>query len=217
MKSKEVLEKLVENYDYEFDTNKGEGHSSNWYNVHINMLFYELCDIRDTLFLFKEVEKEWESRVESGAISFSRIRSIIYEALPYRVIMGLSKIFIGKQELSVEKTINVISQRDIYKLKNEVRTVVDNIRTYINGSQMIKIVAAYRDSFYGHLDDYCAMSDIRVAPGKTLERISISEIDMGIELIGNLFEACFGEKLEKIYCDIDRKEIVRMFFDTHST
>lgn len=124
MKRKEGLEGLVKNFDYELDKEEGVGHSNDWYNAHINMLYNELCEIRDALFVFGEVEKEWGKRTECKMISYSRIWSIIYNALLYKVIMGLSKILVGTKEFSLEKTINVISQRDVYKQKQEVRVAV---------------------------------------------------------------------------------------------
>lgn len=211
MKRKESLEKLIENFDYELDTNNENGHSDDWYNVHINMLYIELCDIRDTLFVFKEVEKEWEKRAEDKSISYSRIRTLIYEAMPYKVVMGLSKIFVGTQEASIEKAINVVSQRAFYQ-KKEVRLAIDNIREFLANSPMVKVVTTYRDSFFGHLDNYCAMSDIRIDVSLAMERISISEIDIGIELIERLYKECFGEELTKPHRDVTREDIINTFF-----
>lgn len=197
MKRKKEIEKLVTNFDHELDEETDVGHSNEWYDVHINMLYNELCEVRDTLFVFNEVDKEWERRAEHRRISYSRIRSIIYEALPYKVIMGLSKIFVGTKEFSIEKTINVISQRDIYKQKQGVKDSINNIREFLESSMMIKIVTVYRDKFFGHLDDFCAMSDIRISPADALSSISIEELDKGIDLVGNLYEECFGIKLKK--------------------
>ena len=81
MKRKKEIEKLVTNFDHELDKETDVGHSNEWYDVHINMLYNELCEVRDTLFVFNEVDKEWERRAEHRRISYSRIRSIIYEAL----------------------------------------------------------------------------------------------------------------------------------------
>lgn len=212
MKKKEGLEGLVKNFDYELDAEENAGHSSEWYNVHINMLFNELCEIRDTLFVFEEVEKEWEKRAEHKLISYSSIRSIIYNALPYKVIMGLSKIFVGTKEFSLEKTINVISQRDLYKQKQEVRMAVENIRYFLNNSIMVKNITEYRDNFFGHLDASCAMSDIRISPSEALKYISISEVDKGIELIGNLYEECFETKLKETHNNVKREDIIQTFF-----
>lgn len=68
MKNKEGLTGLVTCYDYELDKENEDGHSDDWYNVHINMLYNELCEVRDTLFVFEKVEEEWEKRVENKAI-----------------------------------------------------------------------------------------------------------------------------------------------------
>lgn len=211
MKRKESLEKLIVNFDYELDTNDEAGHSDDWYNVHINMLFIELCDIRDTLYVFKEVTKEWEKRAEEKAISYSHIRTLLYEALPYRVVLGLSKIFVGTQEASIEKAINVVSQKSFYQ-KKEVRLAIDNIREFLANSPMIKVVTTYRDCFFGHLDNYCAMSDIRIDTSLAMERISISEIDTGIELIGRLYKECFGKELTKPHRDVAGRDIENTFF-----
>ena len=212
MKRKEGLEGLVKNFDYELDNEEGIGHSNDWYNVHINMLYNELCEIRDTLFVFGEVEKEWEKRAEFKLISYSRVRSIIYNALPYKVIMGLSKIFVGTKEFSLEKTINVISQRDVYKQKKKVREAVENIRSFLNDSIMVKNVTEYRDNFFGHLDASCAMSDIRISPSEAMQYISISDVDKGIELIGNLYKECFGIELKETQNSIEIEDIIQTFF-----
>lgn len=214
MKRKDGLDGLVANYDYELDKEIDIGHSNDWYNVHINMLYNELCEIRDTLFVFDEVEKEWEKRVLVKSISYSRIRSIIYNALPYKIIMGLSKIFVGTKEFSLEKTINVISQRDMYKQKQEVRIAVEDIRCFLKNSIMVKNVTEYRDNFFGHLDASCAMSDIRISPSEALHNIAIREVDKGIDLIGNLYKVCFGENLKKPHDNVAIEDIIQTFFWT---
>lgn len=212
MKRKEGLEGLVRNFDFELDKENDNGHSVEWYNVHISMLYNELCEIRDTLFVFREVEKEWDKRAKDKSISYSGIRSIIYNALPYRIIMGLSKIFVGTKEFSLEKTINVISQRDEYKQTEEVRIVVKNIQDFLKNSEMVKNVTEYRDNFFAHLDASCAMSDIRIAPSEAMQHISISEVEKGIELIGILYKECFKTKLKEVYNNIEVGDIIQTFF-----
>lgn len=44
MKRKDGLDGLVTNYDYELDKEIDIGYSNEWYNVHINMLYNELCE-----------------------------------------------------------------------------------------------------------------------------------------------------------------------------
>ncbi len=141
MKRKEGLDGLVKNFDYELDVEENVGHSSDWYNAHINMLYIELCEISDTIFVFREVEKELKKRMDDRTIGYTRawLRRIIYDALPYRIIMGLSKIFVGSKEFSLEKTINVISQRDVYKQKSEVRKAVQDIRCFWKIVQWLKM------------------------------------------------------------------------------
>lgn len=212
MKHKDGLDGLVKNFDYELDVGVEEGHSKVWYNIHLNMIFLELCDIRDTLFLFNEVEKEWEMRAEKKEISYSRIRSMICDALPYRIIMGLSKVFVGKKEFSIEKTINVISQWDVYAQNSEVRTAVGNIRCFLQECEMVKNVTEYRDNFFAHLDASCAMSDIRISPKEAIRNISIQDVEKGRELVGMLYEACFGVRLEIPRESITADDMIRTFF-----
>lgn len=126
--------------------------------------------------------------------------------------MGLSKIFVGTKEFSLEKTINVISQRGVYKQKKKVREAVENIRSFLNDNIMVKNVTEYRDNFFGYLDASCAMSDIRISPSEAMQYISISDVDKGIELIGNLYKECFGIELKETQNSIEIEDIIQTFF-----
>lgn len=53
---------LVQNFDFEFDLNGQNGHSDDWLNVHISMLYNELAEIQNALVVFSEAEKEWGRR-----------------------------------------------------------------------------------------------------------------------------------------------------------
>lgn len=212
MEHKDSLEGLVKNFDHELDESVEEGHSEKWYDIHVNMIFLELCDVRDTLFVFQEVRKEWDKRAEQKTIAYSRIRSIVYESLSYRIIMGLSKVFVGKKEFSIEKTINVISQWKMYREKNEVRLAVKDIRNFLQESEMVKNVTEYRDKFFAHLDPSCAMSDIRIYPNWAIENISMEDVEKGLALIGRLYEECFGSRLEENRDQIQPDDIIRTFF-----
>lgn len=212
MKHKDSLEGLIKNFDYELDEGVEQGHSEKWYDVHVSMLFLELCDIRDTLFVFQEVRKEWDKRAEQKAISYSRIRSIVYESLSYRIIMGLSKVFVGKKEFSIEKTINVISQWEMYKEKSGVKLAIKDIRSFLQESELVKNVKEYRDNFFAHLDPDCAMSDIRIYPNWAIANISMEEIEKGMKLVSKLYEECFGSRIEETRAEISPDDILRTFF-----
>lgn len=77
---------------------------------------------------------------------------------------------------------------------------------------MVKNVTEYRDNFFGHLDASCAMSDIRISPSEAMQYIPISEVDTGIELIGNLYKECFGTKLKETHNNIEIEDIIQTFF-----
>ena len=130
MKQKQDLNDLVQNFDYELGQEEQQGHSDEWYDTHVSMLYNELAEVYDTLYVFIEVEKEWEKRVNNHSITYSALRSTLYYALPYKIIMGLSRIFVGKKEYSLEKTINVISQRESYKENGNVTFIIKQIRNF---------------------------------------------------------------------------------------
>lgn len=212
MKHKQGLNDLVQNFDYELDQEGQQGHSDKWYDTHVNMLYSELAEVYDTLYVFIEVEKEWEKRVHNHTISYSAIRSVLYYALPYKIIMGLSRIFVGKKEYSLEKTINVISQRESYKENINVKLIIKQIRDFLEKSEMVRIVTEYRDNFFGHLDASCAMSDIRIDPAEAIRHISIEEVETGLELINRLYTTCFGNKITTQYKEIKVEDIIQTFF-----
>lgn len=212
MKRKIGLEGLVKNYDYEVDNEIDVGHSIEWYNLHADMLYKELCEIREALLVFKEVEKEWDKRAANRSIVYSEIRTIIYNALPYRIVMGLSKIFVGTKEFSLEKTINVLSQREEYRNNKNIKDTIKNIQFFLENSVMVKNITEYRDNFFAHLDVSCVMSDIRISPDVAIHNISIEEVEKAINLLEKLCEKCFEIKLENPWKGVSREEILKTFF-----
>lgn len=88
---------------------------------------------------------------------------------------------------------------------------VENIRYFLHKSIMVKNVTEYRDNLFGHLYASCAMSDIRVSPSEATQYISISEVDRGIGLIGNLYKECFGTKLKETHNNVEIEDIIQTF------
>lgn len=81
-------------------------------NLHLNTLFLELQDIYTAIYIFKVVDTEWDKRVnEKDVPDYSVVRTILYESIVYRVILGLSKIFANQREYSLRKATNQIEHR----------------------------------------------------------------------------------------------------------
>lgn len=207
MKNKIDISQLIRNYDNEFDNRLY------WLNVHISLMFNEVHEIQNTLYIFETVEKEWNRRAENGErISYSPIRTTLYEALPYKIILGLSKIFVGGKEFSLLKTISVISQMDEYKDSKQVKELTRKIQTYLETSEMIKVITTYRDQFFAHLDKVSVLSDCRIDTSVAIKEIDKLEIDKGIELIRELYKVCFNKDLEHANKELSEKDIIYTFF-----
>ena len=207
MKSKMKISQLIRNFDDEVDSKAG------WLDVHISIMFNEAHEIKDTIYIFKTVEAEWNRRFESGEkIGYSAIRTILYESLPYKIILGLSKIFVGSREYSLLKTINVISQMDEYKNNIDVKKVISEIEDYIETSEMVTIITTYRDQFFAHLDKDCVLSDCRIDQTVPVDRIKEPEIDECIRLIRKLYNVCFNQNLEYHSKELSQKDIIYTFF-----
>lgn len=81
-------------------------------NVHLNTLFLELQDIYTAIYIFRTVDSEWDRRVQEREVpDYSTVRTVLYESLVYRVILGLSKIFANHKEYSLSKAARRISCR----------------------------------------------------------------------------------------------------------
>ncbi len=207
MKSKIDLSQLIQNFDN--DVNSKE----DWLNLHINLMFNEIHEIKNTIYIFETVEKEWNRRFENGEkINYSAIRTILYESLPYKIILGLSKIFVGEKEFSLSKTINVISQMSDYKNSHKVKTIIKKVKGYLETSDMVKVITTYRDQFFAHLDKICVLSDCRIDATVAMKGIDKLGIDEGIRLIGELYEVCFNKSLEYPNKELSEEDIIYTFF-----
>ncbi len=76
-------------------------------NLHLNTLFLELQDIYTATYIFRTVDTEWDKKVQEKDVpDYSTVRTVLYESLVYRVILGLSKIFANHKEYSLSKAVN---------------------------------------------------------------------------------------------------------------
>lgn len=120
-------------------------------NLHLSILFLELQDIYTATYIFRTVDTEWDKKVQEKDVpDYSTVRTVLYESLVYRVILGLSKIFANHKEYSLSKAVNQIEQ--IYKNNSEVKNAINEIRQKFDNSPMIPKIRVFRDKFFAHLD-----------------------------------------------------------------
>lgn len=207
MRKKVEISQLIRNFDYEVED------AREWIDVHINLMFIEIHEIQNIIYIFDVVSKEWDRRTENGGkVNYSAVRTILYEALPYKIVLGLSKIFVGSKEYSLPKTINVISQMDEYKNNSKVQETVTKIRNFLETSKMVAFVTTYRDQFFAHLDKECVLSDCRIDSTMAVKQLEKKEIEEGAHLIGELYEVCFDCALEYRDKELSQEDIIYTFF-----
>lgn len=207
MKYKEDITNYIKNFDDEVEN------KSDWLNIHINLMFNELCDVQNTIIIFKVVENEWNRRAENGEkIDYSAIRTILFESLPYKIVLGLSKILVGETEYSLLKTINMISQMQEYKNNKEIKELIVKIRDFLSTSELVNATTVYRDKFFAHLDKVSVVSECRFDSTVALKAIDVNEVNDCATLVNALYEACFGVKLNSLVKEFVEKDILYTFF-----
>lgn len=180
-------------------------------NIHLNTLFLELQDIYTATYIFRTVDSEWDKRVQEKEVpNNSTVRTILYEALVYRVILGLSKIFANHKEYSLNKAANQIEQ--IYKNNSEVKNAIDEIRQKYDNSPMIPKIRIFRDKFFAHLDKGSVLSYFRIDPTAAMKEIDCDEIKEWLSLISKLYKTCFGTDLVHKSQKPSKDDIIYTFF-----
>lgn len=107
------------NYDHEVNNKK------DWIEFHIGMLHLDAIQIRNALFIFKTVDDEINRRYNNKIkTQYSQVRTIIYESLTYRIVLGLSKLLVRSKDYTLLKVCNIISQMDEYKHSIEVKHIL---------------------------------------------------------------------------------------------
>ena len=144
---------------------------------------------------------------------YSPVRTTLFESLPYRIIIGLSRILVGSKEFSLQKTINVVSQMDEHKSKARVTDVICVINEFLGKSKLVASTTSLRDKLIAHLDKECVLSDGRIDVSVTMEYVDQSELQRLIALIKELYIACYTKELSYSTLNIDRGEVIDKFFD----
>ena len=186
-----------------------------WYDIHINFIYNELCAIRDSLFIMQEVNRVMDNYTWSTEVTYSAIRENLMDSLAYRVIGGLATIFVGRRGYTIFNTISEIKEQEFYKKSISIQKATDNIVNILNRSEIrksIEIIKNYRNKLFAHTDVKYVLSDTRIDRTSIGRDIEISVIDKEIEAIGDYYFACFGTQLTNISGRISTKDIMRIFF-----
>ena len=206
MKDKVDISQLIQNSNHVYN-------KIDKINIHINLMFNEIHEIKNAVYIFQTIEIEWNRRKEIGeTINYSAIRTILFESIPYKINLGLAKIFSGHKEFSLLKTINIISQMDEYKNNIDMKNIIKKIHEYLETSEMVKIITTYRDQFFAHLDEICILSNCKIDSTVAMKGIDIYEIDEVARLIGELYEVCFKQNLKNPFKKLSEKDIIYTFF-----
>ena len=202
-----VHKDIIVNFDDEFSSKK------DWINVHLWLLYTDALEVRNTIYIFKVVDREWNRKVEDKEyIGYSCLRTTLFDALPYRIVLGLSKLFVRSDDYILIKTCNIISQMDEYKNCIEVKNVIEKINTCIKASDMIENIYILRDKFFAHLDRKSVISEYRIDASKAMKYLDVNELDKLIGLMGDLYCACTKEKITvNAEYPLD-SDIIQMFF-----
>lgn len=207
MKNKADIYEYIQDFGDEIES------KADFMDLHINLLFNEIHEIQNAIFIFETVDAEWRRITENKEeMNYSAIRTTLYEALPYKIFLGLSKIFVGEKEYSLLKAINVISQMDEYKNNNKIGAIINKIKDCLRTSKTIAAITTCRDQFFAHLDKQCVVSDCRIDATILMKEISNAEITELGKLVGELYEACFRQKLEYPDEELSRRDIIYTFF-----
>ena len=205
---KENISLFTQNFDDDFK-NKVD-----WYNTHLNLMFLEVKDIQRDLFIFNTIQEIIEVRVNGEKrIKYSEIRASMIGALPYKIILSLSKILIGKKEYSLYKTINSISQMEEFKHNEQIKNSIIEISKFLSGSKLVHDISIIRDQFFAHLDKESVLTDFRIFPAFSLRYINDGEINQLKLLIANLYESCYKSKLDIHNEKISKEKIIKCFFE----
>ena len=205
---KENISLFTQNFDDDFK-NKVD-----WYNTHLNLMFLEVKDIQRDLFIFNTIQEIIEVRVNGKKrIKYSEIRASMIGALPYKIILSLSKILIGKKEYSLYKTINSISQMEEFKYNEQIKDSIMEIRKFLSDSKLVYNISIIRDQFFAHLDKESVLTDFRILPAFSLRYINDGEINQLKLLIANLYESCYKTKLDIHNEKISKEKIIKCFFE----
>lgn len=201
----EELSRYDQNFSHELTEER------NRISGHLNLLFLELQDIYTAIYIFRTVDSEWDRKVQEKEVpNYSIVRTVLYEALVHRVILGLSKIFADQKEYSLSKATNQIEQ--VYKKNSEVKSAINEIRQKIDSSPMIPKIRVFRDKFFAHLDKENVFSYLRVDPTVAMKAIDCDEIEEWLSLIGRLYKICFGTELTRKSQMPSKADIVYTFF-----
>lgn len=206
MKHKNDIKQYIEKPDVEFKSDV------DFLTTHLWLIAMELISIIQALRIEATLEKYYKSKIFSNnRFGYSPVRAVLHESIPYRIIMGLSKIFTGTKEYSLEKTINKMSQiPEIYQ-NPDIMKVIKDINSFINSSKTVEAVTTLRDGFYAHLDKETVFADCRIDVSTPLKHIDSEELNNLLVDIKKLHDSSCNDSLPIDIDEIKQEEVLKAF------
>lgn len=147
MKHKKDISEYTQNFDYELKS------ENEWLTTHLWLIRNELVSIIQGLRIEDILEKQYILMETSKPnFEYSPVRAVLAESIPYRIVIGLSKILVGTKEYSLIKTINKMSQISEFNRNPIIMKTINDITEFIDTSKTVEAVTTLRDGFYAHLD-----------------------------------------------------------------
>ena len=173
--------------------------------IELGLLLSDFIDLLNAIYVY---EKTNDSERFANKLLFVQYFNIIDQALVYRIIMGLSKIFDSDTDTrTVKKLMASFLQTKDFQTP-EIMKIIDDINTFNNA-----IITEYnfkflRDKFFAHLDKKLRFSSMRIG-------FQLFELENLLILLENIFEklkklynSCFSEEFSvKVAKDIEIPKI----------
>lgn len=125
---------------------------------------------------------------------YSDYYDTVNEALVYRIIHGLSKLFDNDREArSINKINNKIASINLFNSQKQITIITEKIKNFVTQFQANYNLRELRDTFFGHLDEKNVLSSLR----KSLKLNYTDDLQEDIfEITNNLVELynlCFPD------------------------
>lgn len=206
MKHKKDILEYIQNFDCELKS------ENDWLTTHLWIIRNELVSIIQGLRIEDILEKQYKLiEISKLHFGYSPVRDVLAESIPYRIVIGLSKILVGTKEYSLIKTINKMSQISEFNRNPITMNTINHIIEFINTSKTVEAVTTLRDGFYAHLDKKCVLSDCRIDVSIPLKHIDQNELIELLTLIKKLYDSSCDDVLPIDIEEINSDEVVKAF------
>lgn len=182
-------------------------------SIHLHEMIYEMMGVHESLQIVDLLHAEVEERIEQKKrIGFSAIRTNLIEGLYYRIVLGLSKIITDDSGYTLARTVNELGQLEECRDRPEYTKVRKEIKDYLKNNKWVERIKFYRNVFFAHLDKVSRLSSYRIDPANALEDINREGVETLLDLMIQLYHACFRDETKFERNEITKAEVLRFLF-----